>query len=77
MVNYLQNGKIEMYLLESASSGTRSKPLPNILAELLSDEGHPMDTKGAERRGVVKEPREDSDIGSVVFDLGSLRDRYG
>ena len=52
--------------LDCTGSRTGPEPLPDLDSELLADEGHPVDAERTQWRGVVEEPGDDLDVGSVV-----------
>lgn len=58
--------------LQCSGSRARPKPLAHFFAQLLTYEGHPMDTEWAERRRVIKKPRKHLGILGVVFKSSSL-----
>ncbi len=54
------------YALDSPSGRTGAEPLPYVLAELLTHQGHPVHAEGAKGRRGIKEPGDDLHIGGVV-----------
>ena len=63
----------DIYALDRACGGTRSKPLPNVLPKFLSGQSRSVHAEQTPRRWTIEKPHQNLDVGRVVCGVHCLK----